>query len=346
MHRSGTSALARVINLLGADLGKNLLPANEGNQKGYWEHEEVLGIHERLLKELGYVWDDIRPLPPDWWLGEAAIKAHSELLNTLTKDFGSTPLWAVKEPRMCRLLKLWLPIFAELKVRPHFIIIFRNPLEVAASLAKRDGVLGAKSFLLWLIHVLESERDTREYMRAFVSMEQLMGDWQATMKNLSQILKIQWPNDYDEIDQEVKQFLDPGLKHHNIPSSLLETDANVPAPLVEICSLLKETALETQPCVKETFSTVAENLCQEMERFVASAFMEDVYGHLKNRRDLENRLQEVCVELAEIRSELAETRSNLAGLRSQRDSMLTSWSWKITAPLRKGYDLVQRLRKD
>ncbi len=91
MHRSGTSALARVINLLGADLGKNLVPADEDNQKGYWEHEEILHIHERLLKELGYVWDDIRPLPDNWWLGEAAANAHADLLEALNRDFG-TPL--------------------------------------------------------------------------------------------------------------------------------------------------------------------------------------------------------------------------------------------------------------
>ncbi len=60
---------------------------------------------------------------------------------------------------MCRLVKLWQPIFAELKVRPHFIIIFRNPREVAASLAKRDGFLTTKAFLLWLMHILESEAE-------------------------------------------------------------------------------------------------------------------------------------------------------------------------------------------
>src|SRR5215470_17990760 len=38
MHRSGTSATARVINLLGADIASDLLPSIPGNNdRGFWE---------------------------------------------------------------------------------------------------------------------------------------------------------------------------------------------------------------------------------------------------------------------------------------------------------------------
>lgn len=43
MHRSGTSALAQVVHLLGADIGKNedLIPAEPANAAGYWERRDV-----------------------------------------------------------------------------------------------------------------------------------------------------------------------------------------------------------------------------------------------------------------------------------------------------------------
>jgi len=41
MHRSGTSALARVVNLLGVDLGKSFLPPDPANPSGYWEHVQM-----------------------------------------------------------------------------------------------------------------------------------------------------------------------------------------------------------------------------------------------------------------------------------------------------------------
>ena len=55
MHRSGTSALAGLVQLLGVNLGEDLLPAMpEVNEKGFFEHQEILDIHEGLLKSLGW----------------------------------------------------------------------------------------------------------------------------------------------------------------------------------------------------------------------------------------------------------------------------------------------------
>ncbi len=339
MHRSGTSALARLINLLGADLGQNLLPAGEDNKKGFWEHVEVLKIHERLLTEMGSIWDDLRPLPPNWWLGEAAERAYADLIEVLKRDFANSRLWAVKDPRMCRLLKLWHPIFDELKARPHFVIVFRNPLEVAASLAKRDGILMTKSFVMWLLHLIECELDTRDYPRVFVSMEQLLDNWKGTMDNVSQTLSIQWPINYDEVKQEVEVFLDPDLRHHSVTPETLETDPDVPSPVVDLYHVLTDTALHQRPLNIETFSRTADNLFQQMRQFLTKAFMEDAGRHLRIRRDLENHLKQTLTELAD-------TRSQLAGAQAQLTSMLTSKSWRMTYPLRKGYDLVQRFRDE
>ena len=49
MHRSGTSALMRVLNLLGVDIGTSLLPPNEDNEAGYWEHVDIYRQQEQLM---------------------------------------------------------------------------------------------------------------------------------------------------------------------------------------------------------------------------------------------------------------------------------------------------------
>ena len=74
MHRSGTSALTRLLNLHGAVLGDDLLPAGHDNPSGFWELREAVAIHERLLAGLGMAWDDPRALPPDWQDGEKKEK--------------------------------------------------------------------------------------------------------------------------------------------------------------------------------------------------------------------------------------------------------------------------------
>ena len=67
MHRSGTSVVTRVFNLLGANLGKNLMVPAEDNPAGLWESAEIVAIHDEMLLHLGYSWDDPRPFPESWW---------------------------------------------------------------------------------------------------------------------------------------------------------------------------------------------------------------------------------------------------------------------------------------
>src|SRR5690348_5945376 len=66
MHRSGTSALTRVINLHGVPLGRQLLEAAFDNEAGFWENQAVVQLHERILEHLGSSWDDPRELPSGW----------------------------------------------------------------------------------------------------------------------------------------------------------------------------------------------------------------------------------------------------------------------------------------
>ena len=46
MHRSGTSAVTRVLSLLGAALPKNLLGAGKGNEEGHWEPSRLVVAHD------------------------------------------------------------------------------------------------------------------------------------------------------------------------------------------------------------------------------------------------------------------------------------------------------------
>jgi hypothetical protein len=66
MHRSGTSALTRVLNLLGAGLPLNLLPADEHNAAGYWESCDLVFIHDEMLQAAGTSWQDTGPIPELW----------------------------------------------------------------------------------------------------------------------------------------------------------------------------------------------------------------------------------------------------------------------------------------
>lgn len=58
MHRSGTSVVTRLLNLMGASLGEDarLQPPDPVNPKGYWEREDVRELNQAILRHLDRDW--------------------------------------------------------------------------------------------------------------------------------------------------------------------------------------------------------------------------------------------------------------------------------------------------
>jgi len=213
MHRSGTSALCGALDLMGVDFGKQLMPATDANEKGHWEHKEIVRIHDRLLSSLGSSWDDDESLPADWIEREAAREARSCLTGIVERDFADSSVFGIKDPRMCRLIPLWIPIFQSLRVDPHFVLVVRHPWEVAESLAQRDEIEHPRSYQLWVEHVAQAESATRGHKRSFVRYEETMDEPVATLDKLREQLggNLRAPS---EVQTSLRQFLDPSLRHH------------------------------------------------------------------------------------------------------------------------------------
>jgi hypothetical protein len=215
MHRSGTSAITRVLNLLGFEVGADLEPAAKGNEKGLWEHAGIVSIHERVLRTLGLMnWDDPGPLP-DGWERVAQLEAfRDELAALLRESFAADAPVVVKDPRMCRLTPLWWPVLDRLKRRAVCVLSLRHPLEVAESLALRSGLSPRHSHLLWLRHVLEAEAATRNRSRVVIPYTRFLDDWRGSLAGLRAALGGEFPRPSEEVASEIDDFLDRSLCHH------------------------------------------------------------------------------------------------------------------------------------
>gem|GEM_PF-328593 len=214
MHRSGTSAVTRLFNLCGVALGSRLLQGDPANERGYWEHEDLWRLDERLLAALGRTWSDPRRLPDGWWRRPEVQDFKRELIAILRRDFGARPLWGVKDPRICRLLPLWRSAIRELGATEHFVIPLRRPAEVAASLARRDGMMQERAAALWLRHVLDAERGSRGAPRVFVSYDDLLDDWRSTLQRIETELRVGLAPGAADVAERVGEFLSAGLRHH------------------------------------------------------------------------------------------------------------------------------------
>jgi len=224
MHRSGTSAVTRVLNLLGASLGARLMaPVPGDNEKGYWENQDAVDIDERLLSGIGRSWHDVRDMPHGWEQSAAASDAYAAMTRLVEVEFATAKLWAVKDPRMCRLAPLWLRALADCGVQPGILFVVRHPLEVAASLYVRNGWSRARSLLLWTHHVIEAERATRGCPRVMVTYDQILADWRGTVSRAARVLGVTWFRSFEEARAEVEAFLDVSQRHHQ--TSAAQADA-------------------------------------------------------------------------------------------------------------------------
>ena len=113
-HRTGTSLAAGVLHLLGVEFGSHLLPGNEFNRKGHWEHRDIVAVHQELLRCAGSTWHDFKPLPRDWMARSCVQPLRAQLARIVERDFAAKKLWGFKEPRTCCLLPVWLEILDEL----------------------------------------------------------------------------------------------------------------------------------------------------------------------------------------------------------------------------------------
>ena len=218
MHRSGTSALTRVINLLGADLPSRLLPPMRGNNEaGFWESKEIYRLNDEILASAGSAWDDWWPLDPAWFHSEAAEAFKVRALHLLAEDFSQSRLFVLKDPRMCRLLPFWLAVLHAFATEPRCILTIRHPGAVAASLEKRDGLDPRRTQLLWLRHSLEADHGSRGLRRAFVAYDELLADWRGSIAALTHCLDMAWPKDISAAGPAIDPFLDPRHRHHRGP---------------------------------------------------------------------------------------------------------------------------------
>ncbi len=213
MHRSGTSALGGALQLLGVNFGQRLAPPGRDNEKGYWEHPEIVALHDELLRSLGSHWDDDKPLPSDWVKRKITRNVRSLLVGILERDFADSALFGMKDPRMCRLMPLWFPIFQTLGAEPHFVLMVRHPWDVAESLAKRNGIEHPKSYLLWLEHVVQAETATRSHQRSFVRYDEMVDDPAAILGQLRKQLGVNLRTP-SRVRTRLRNFLDPSMRHH------------------------------------------------------------------------------------------------------------------------------------
>ena len=257
-------------------------------------------------------------MPSAWETGTAAAVARGRLVDMLKADFGSAPLWGVKDPRQCRLVPLWTAVASELGIRPTYVIMLRNPLEIARSLSRRDGIPAGRALLLWMRYTLEAERYTRGEQRCFVDYDGLMSDWRGTGTSIENELSLGLTLDDPETADGIDAFITPRLRHHAITADQLFDEPALAEWAGEIQKILSASGPDG-PSVAD--QARLDGLRQDLDR--AAYYFDDMVRDASDRerrltdemRGLHERLHEKEIAVAE-RDNTIQERERLAASRA------------------------------
>ena len=162
MHRSGTSLMASLLQHAGVHVGDDLL-GNEfpGNPRGHFEDRSFLDLHEDVLSARGLS-SFVEPGTSLAPFEEPYQQRARELIAAREEH----ALWGWKDPRTTLFLDSWHALLPA----PRYLLLYRHPLAVLASLIRR-GVdaevlyqpeVGLRVWLAYNQHLLDFHHRHRE----------------------------------------------------------------------------------------------------------------------------------------------------------------------------------------
>ncbi|MCB0879559.1 MAG: hypothetical protein KDC46_11360, partial [Thermoleophilia bacterium] len=161
MHRSGTSMVTGMLARCGMQVGPQheLLGPSHENPTGYWERRPMVLLDDAVMDALALAWDHVPALPPTGWEQDPELDSLLIEAQQLVAAFPQDRVWGWKDPRTSITLPLWE---RALGGPAACVVCVRNPMDVAASLARRGGTSPRLAFQLWLAYTTSALELARE----------------------------------------------------------------------------------------------------------------------------------------------------------------------------------------
>jgi hypothetical protein len=197
----------------------------------------------------------------------ALIRGYLMLISEFFRyEFEAKGSVVLKEPRITALLPYWIAAATDAGFSPKAIHIFRNPADVASSLAARDGMAFDRGCALWQKYNLLGEHDSRGIPRAFVSYEALMDDWESSVARCASEIGTEIAIGADT-RSAVASFLSPELQHHRYGT----VDRRLESPLQRNAVRLTYDALQRVETGAADFTAFNSLLVEYSERWATGS---------------------------------------------------------------------------
>ncbi|MEE9162664.1 MAG: tetratricopeptide repeat protein [Candidatus Neomarinimicrobiota bacterium] len=227
MHRSGTSMVARILNMCGLYLGpeERIMPPDEGNPAGYWQNLDMDGLTEAILAHLSGGWDFLLPPMPPNWEKYSDMVPFRKRAGILIQNMREREPWGWKDPRCSLTLPFWKSMLPGLRV----IVCLRNPVEAARSITHHVGSTDAFNYNLWLRYYERILADTDDNERLITHYDMFFLEPAAELERILGWLG--WSVSGAQVSAALDTISD-SLRQQRLSPAELET-AKVPEAVVE-----------------------------------------------------------------------------------------------------------------
>jgi len=350
MHRSGTSCITKGLEVLGVDLGDNLMSGlKDNNEKGFFEDLEFNSINIDLLSCLGHDWQSLYPISDTEMNSSIVTKLQKKAVIFLNKKTSDKVILGLKDPRATRLLSFWISVFKKSDVRASYIFAARNPVSIIKSLKKRDGIDLKKSTYLWLEHVIPSLNLLQKEETVVVGYENLLINPAKQLKRIATFLALPQPNT-ELLGLFENEFLDINLQHEKyselkeIPCEhkLVETTQDL------LSSLSSDQFLINNKEVSERLSDLVKRLDKLQPELNFKARLENL-THIKKltqtveKRDL--KLGELKRLSSQLNRKITSMNKTYTALHDEYDER-SKWATSLQSELDSSAKWAESLKKD
>jgi hypothetical protein len=209
----------------------DVMPSDVGNPEGYFELLSIVRANDDLLAHFGGRWDS----PPDFetaWTNDDASIAFVDAARTAVRELFVDDHFLLKDPRISILLPLWRQVTND---QACAVVIVRDPLEVAASLTRRNGLPALTGLALWAAYNRAMLRDLFGARVHVCGYADLIEDPVGVLTDIAASLRA-WGQLSDDADlTNAFASIHPDLRRNTMANAGLESAASP----VEINELMK-----------------------------------------------------------------------------------------------------------
>jgi peptidoglycan hydrolase CwlO-like protein len=267
MHRSGTSAITRGLEVLGIDLGHELMPPAPDNETGFFEDREINALNVELLRSLGHNWHTLGPIASRELTAPSLEPLRQRAMHVMRVKMRGRDIFGFKDPRLSRLLPFWKRVFQRSNLEARYVIAVRNPISVTRSLETRNHIAPEKSYYLWLEHVVSSVLDTKGSKRLVVDYDRLLDKPDSELERLAHALGLPLEARPDSVREYKEEYLNEQLRHTRFCLKDLKKEGDASWEVSEAFRVLSKLASDKSsldtPAVRKAF--------EQFQAFLSSA---------------------------------------------------------------------------